>query len=86
VKNLGGVIVFSLLYGFLRDIYIALPPVCFVHLTKDISKIGARIRMGVATCGLGVLVSGPEGGGMVLLERTQGTFSGLFCGYSAAAV
>lgn len=65
VKNLAGVTVIALLYGFFSGVYVALPPVCFVRLTKDMSKIGTRIGMGMATCGLGVLASGPGGGGII---------------------
>ncbi|EAQ84590.1 hypothetical protein CHGG_08604 [Chaetomium globosum CBS 148.51] len=65
VTNLAGVTVIALLYGFFSGVFVALPPVCFVHLTKDKSKIGTRIGMGMATCGLGVLASGPGGGAII---------------------
>lgn len=65
VKTLGGVTVVALIYGFFSGVYVALPPVCFVRLTKDKSKIGTRIGMGMATCGLGVLSSGPIGGAIL---------------------
>ncbi|KAF2450860.1 hypothetical protein P171DRAFT_348267 [Karstenula rhodostoma CBS 690.94] len=59
VKNLVSVSVLSLFYGFFSGVYVALPPVCFVRLTYDKSKIGTRIGMGIVACGLGVLASGP---------------------------
>ncbi|KAH6617361.1 major facilitator superfamily domain-containing protein [Chaetomium tenue] len=65
VTNLAGVTVIALLYGFFSGVFVALPPVCFVQLTKDKSKIGTRIGMGMATCGLGVLASGPGGGAII---------------------
>ena len=49
-------------------IFIALPPVIFVGLTKDKSRIGTRIGMGMAMFGLGVLAGGP-GGGAILQRR-----------------
>lgn len=67
VKNAGGLIVIVLLFGFFSGIFIALPPVLFVALTKDKSKVGTRIGMGFAFIGLGVLAGGP-GGGAVLGE------------------
>lgn len=65
VKTVASVTVLSILFGFFSGVYVALPPVCFVGLTKDKSKIGTRIGMGMATCGLGVLLSGPGGGAII---------------------
>ncbi|KAJ4303143.1 hypothetical protein N0V90_002035 [Kalmusia sp. IMI 367209] len=65
IKTLAGIIVLAILYGFFSGVYVALPPVCFVRLTKNKSKIGTRIGMGMATCGLGVLASGPGGGNII---------------------
>lgn len=62
VKNTAGIVIVALLAGFFSGVFIALPPVCFVILTKDKSKIGSRIGMGFAMVGLGVLVGGPGGG------------------------
>ena len=58
-------IVFLCYFGFFSGIFIALPPVLFVALTADKSKIGTRIGMGMAMVGIGVLAGGP-GGGSVL--------------------
>ena len=55
----------ALLFGFFSGIFIALPPVLFVALTKDKSKIGTRMGMGFAMIGLGVLCGGPGGGGIL---------------------
>lgn len=84
VKTLAGVTVLALLYGFFSGVYVALPPVCSVRLTKDKSKTGTRIGMGMATCGLGVLASGP--GDAISSGRIQRTSPGTFCGSSAAVV
>ncbi|KAK3695698.1 major facilitator superfamily transporter monocarboxylate [Podospora appendiculata] len=65
VKSLAGVVIVTLLYGFFSGVFIALPPVVFVRLTKDKSKVGTRMGMGFATLGFGVLTGGP-GGGSVL--------------------
>ena len=42
-----------------------MPPVLFVALTKDKSKIGTRIGMGFAMIGIGVLMGGPGGGAIL---------------------
>ncbi|USW47345.1 Putative major facilitator superfamily, MFS transporter superfamily [Septoria linicola] len=65
VTNTGGMIVVTLLFGFFSGIFIALPPVLFVALTEDKSKVGTRIGMGFAVIGLGVLAGGPGGGGIL---------------------
>lgn len=65
VQNAGGLIVVVLLFGFFSGIFIALPPVLFVALTKDKSKVGTRIGMGFAFIGLGVLAGGPGGGAIL---------------------
>lgn len=70
VRNAAGMVVESLFFGFFSGIFIALPPVLFVALTKDKSKVGTRIGMGFATIGLGVLAGGPGGGGIL---GTQGS-------------
>ncbi|EME87960.1 uncharacterized protein MYCFIDRAFT_48210 [Pseudocercospora fijiensis CIRAD86] len=65
VHNAGGIIVTTLLFGFFSGIFIALPPVLFVALTTDKSKVGTRIGMGFAFVGLGVLAGGPGGGAIL---------------------
>ena len=53
------------MFGFFSGIFIALPPVLFVALTQDKSKVGTRIGMGFALVGFGVLAGGPGGGGIL---------------------
>lgn len=65
VSTSGGMIAVTLLFGFFSGIFIALPPVLIVALTKDKTKIGTRIGMGFTMLGIGVLAGGP-GGGSVL--------------------
>ncbi|KAK4545574.1 hypothetical protein LTR36_002924 [Oleoguttula mirabilis] len=67
VHNVGGIVVTVVLFGFFSGIFIALPPVLFVGLTKDKSKVGTRIGMGFALVGCGVLAGGPGGG--AILQR-----------------
>jgi MFS family permease len=72
VHSAAGLIVLAALLGFSSGIYIALPPVIFVALTPDKSKIGTRIGMGFAIFGLGVLAGGPGGGGILQRHGEQG--------------
>lgn len=63
--NEGSIIALTMLAGFFSGVFIAMPPVCFVLLTKDKSRIGTRIGMGFSVIGLGVLAGGPAGGGIL---------------------
>ncbi|KAF2719374.1 MFS general substrate transporter [Polychaeton citri CBS 116435] len=65
VKSAAAIIVVAILFGFFSGIFIALPPLLFVILTPDKSKIGTRIGMGFALLGIGVLCGGPGGGGIL---------------------
>jgi predicted MFS family arabinose efflux permease len=65
VKSVASIIVVALLIGFFSGVFIALPPVCFVKLTEDKSKIGTRIGMGFSMAGFGILAGGPGGGAIL---------------------
>ena len=60
-----GIIIAAIFAGFFSGVYVAMPPVCFVALTKDKSKIGTRIGMGFGTISLGMLVGGPAAGAIL---------------------
>ena len=65
VKSEAALIVVAILFGFFSGVFIALPPVLFVALTKDRTKIGTRIGMGFGILGFGVLAGGPGGGNLL---------------------
>ena len=65
VTSLAGIVVVTLLFGFFSGVFIALPPVLFVALTQDKSKIGTRMGMGFAMIAIGVLCAGPGGGAIL---------------------
>lgn len=65
VKSKGAIIVVALLSGFMSGALIGLPPLCFVALTQDKSRLGTRIGQGYALAGLGVLASGPCAGAIL---------------------
>lgn len=73
-----GIIVLAILLGFFTGVFIALPPVLFVALTKDKSKIGSRIGMGFGILGFGVLAGGPGGGGILGNGETNLNWTGLW--------
>lgn len=65
VTSEAGVIVIAVLTGFFSGVFIAIPPVCFVRLTKDKTKIGTRIGMGYGMVAFGALSGGPGGGAIL---------------------
>lgn len=77
VTTEGGLIVIALLSGFFGGALIGLPPLCFVALTKDKTKIGTRIGMGFGMVGLGVLAGGPAGGA-ILSHSHHSNWTGLW--------
>ena len=71
------VVLGGLLLGFLRGLYIALPPICFVALTADKSKLGSRMGMSYSFIAFSMLVGGP-GGGSVLGTGAPLNWTGLW--------
>lgn len=86
VTNVAGIVVCTLLFGFFSGIFIALPPVLFVKLTKDKSKIGTRMGMGFAMIALGVLCGGPGGGGILGNDRQNLHWTGVWIYAGVAAL
>lgn len=76
VHDAAGMIVEALFYGFFSGIFIALPPVLFVQLTQDKSKVGTRIGMGFAIIGIGVLAGGPGAGGIIGTDDSNLNWTG----------
>lgn len=65
VKTEAAIIIIAILAGFFGGVFIGMPPVCFVALTKDKTKIGTRIGMGFGMISFGVLAGGPGGGAIL---------------------
>lgn len=93
VNEEASLIVVTVLAGFVSGVVIGLPPLCFVAITPDKSKLGTRMGMGYAMIGLGVLAGGPGAGNILSVGKDldwQGAwaFSGSSCvvaglGYTA---
>lgn len=60
--NLTGLIVVSILYGFISGGMVSLPPATIANLTEDMSEYGTRMGMGYTIASLGALVGNPIGG------------------------
>ena len=65
VKTTVSFIVLGILLGFFSGLYIALPPICFVALTDDKTKLGSRMGMSYSIIAFSMLAGG-AGGGQVL--------------------
>ncbi|MCJ1392631.1 hypothetical protein MMC18_005501 [Xylographa bjoerkii] len=77
IKIETAIIVLAILAGFFSGVYIALPPICFVALTKDKTKIGSRLGMGYGLIAFGMLAGGP-GGGNILGKADPLNWNGLW--------
>jgi hypothetical protein len=65
VVNSGGLICIAFFFGILSGIFVSTPPLLFIALTKDKSKIGARMGIAYLFVGLSVLPGGPGAGGVL---------------------
>ncbi|XXG98989.1 hypothetical protein Hte_005322 [Hypoxylon texense] len=87
VHNAAGIILIAIFLGFFSGVFIATPPMLFIRLTKDKSKVGTRVGMAFAVVGLGVLTGGP-GGGAVLqhdVNRLDWTSMWIYAGVASLA-
>lgn len=60
--NLAGLVVVSILYGFVSGGMVSLPPATIANLTEDLSEYGTRMGMGYTIASIGALVGNPIGG------------------------
>lgn len=65
VHNLGGIVVFCLIFGFFSGTFVSLPPTIFVALTKNHAMIGTRMGMGFSIISLGALAGTPIAGAIL---------------------
>jgi len=77
VTTQAAIITIAVLAGLFSGVFIAMPPVCFVALTQDKTKIGTRIGMGYGMIGFGALAGGP-GGGSILGQTGSLNWTGLW--------
>ena len=78
VSNVGGLLVFTLLYGFFSGAVISLVGPGLVKLSPDLSKLGTHMGMGMGFCGLGLLLGSPVAGS--LLTRSGYVGPQVWCG------
>lgn len=72
VKNVAGVFVISVVYGFFTGTFFALQPTIFVRLTGDMSVMGTRFGMAFSIMSFGLLIGSPISG---VLQRAFGSYN-----------
>ncbi|KAL1855893.1 hypothetical protein Daus18300_010871 [Diaporthe australafricana] len=72
VRNVAGVFVVSVVYGFFTGTFFALQPTIFVRLTGDMSVMGTRFGMAFSIMSFGLLIGSPISG---VLQRAIGSYN-----------
>jgi MFS family permease len=74
IKDVAGLIVFAILYGFFSGAFLSLPPTIVVHLSPSLRVVGTRMGMALGVGSFGLLIGTPVSG--AILQRTN-SFQGL---------
>ena len=76
-KDVGGVVVVALLYGFFSGTFVSLPPSILVHLTPPNKRgmIGTRVGQCFTCTAFGVLIGAPVAGAIL---GNDNNFTGMF--------
>ncbi|KAH9897603.1 MFS general substrate transporter [Xylariomycetidae sp. FL2044] len=92
VQDLGGTVVFTLLFGFFNGGVTSLPPSAIASLTPDLSRLGTRMGMCFTVIGVAILVGTPIAGAILgttvgeeATERADERWDGLI-GFTAATM
>lgn len=74
IKNVGGTIAFSIIFGTFSGTYTSIQPSCITALTTDLTKLGTRLGMTFFIMGFGIFAGPPVAG--ALISAQHGDFSG----------
>ncbi|ODV92646.1 hypothetical protein CANCADRAFT_1237 [Tortispora caseinolytica NRRL Y-17796] len=74
IKNVAGMIVFGILYGYASGSLVSLAGTSVLRLVDDISRVGVALGMNLFFCGIGALIGSPIGGA---IYSNTGSFLGL---------
>ncbi|KAI5924012.1 major facilitator superfamily domain-containing protein [Camillea tinctor] len=77
VDDLGGLIVFAILYGFCNGGITSLPPSAIITFTPDLSRLGTRLGMAFVLMGLAVLIGNPIAGAILRNSSEAASWRGL---------
>lgn len=76
--SLGGMVVWSLLYGAFSGSFVSLQPTTVVSITSDLSTVGGRMGLNTFCAALGILIGTPIAG--ILVENGNWVGMQAFCG------
>jgi predicted MFS family arabinose efflux permease len=79
IHDIGGLLVFAILYGFFSGSFVSLSPSTIVSLSNDMHKVGTRLGMCFSISGIGVLIGCPVGGALLNLEWGHFIRAQIFC-------
>ncbi|KAI5459479.1 major facilitator superfamily domain-containing protein [Mariannaea sp. PMI_226] len=72
IRNIGGLIVFTLLYGMFTGGTISLLSSVYINFTPDASKVGARMGMACLLSGISLLIGTPICGAVLKILMRRG--------------
>lgn len=72
VRTGRGVIVFTVLYGFISGGLVSLPPVTVAGLSQNQDEYSTRMGMAFTICSFGALVGNPIAGALLVTVRNTG--------------
>ncbi|KAK0624606.1 major facilitator superfamily domain-containing protein [Bombardia bombarda] len=84
IHDLGGSVVFALLYGAFSGAVVSLTPSVVASMTPDMSRLGTRLGMSFMFTGVSILIGTPIAGS-ILGDFTQAEWQGTM-GYGAAGL
>lgn len=68
IQGVGGLITFTMLYGFFTGTFVSVTNAALVNLTDDIKIVGTRLGMSFTCAGFGLLIGNPVAGALINLE------------------
>ncbi|KAJ7899696.1 MFS general substrate transporter [Mycena leptocephala] len=68
VKNVAGVVIFGVLWGYCAGVFVGLMAPILTLLTDDLGELGLRIGVGFAVAGLGALAGSPINGALLTAQ------------------
>ena len=71
IKSLGGLIVYSIIYGFLSGAVVSLPSAVVAMLVPDISLVGTWMGMSFFFAALGILIGNPIAGSIIDVGKNR---------------
>ncbi|KAK4462173.1 major facilitator superfamily domain-containing protein [Cladorrhinum samala] len=75
VGNMGGLVVYVLLYGAFTGGVVGLTPSVFTSLAPDLRQVGTRMGMGFMVCGVAILIGTPIAGQILGADEQHARWS-----------